>query len=589
MIRKLLLAASAWMAIGWAGASAAPAPLSADSPLAAVPAQAPIVVHIRGVDRVKGRVKATMTAAAPDFGALAAGQVDAMFGQLFEGRKTDAIPANGSAFLAFLEVPGPGGDVPMAVILRVNSYAAFKTSFLLPDEARELKSVADGIDRAEIKGTETFLVDKKDYVILTQKKEYAETLAKQYTGLDGKIAKPLAVRYLEQDLGIYVNLASVNKTYGDQIRQGREFVMTMMDQAGGQLEKGQLEAAKKMYGALFQLVLDGEGMVFGLDFRPEGIALHMQAQVGAETESGQVLKSQKPSGLEQIGKLPGGQLMYTGVDVSPESMRALTSGLQGLQAGEGDAKKLVDAALTQLADAKGKAMYSSMNYPPSGVTFQEYADPGKAVAASIALYKGFGDGAGYMGGVFKSKPEIKTDAEEFRGVKFNHVKLQFDLDKMAELVPGAGDGMKAAYKKVLGDNMNVWFGTDGNRMLTITAKDWAEARGKMEKFLDGKGLIADSQAFQATRKQLPAQASMLYMIDAGPFANWMADYMVTMFKAMPGLPFNLPESIKPVETTSSFIGFSIAMQPERGAIDLYIPVTAVQEIRKVAMQLFMGN
>jgi hypothetical protein len=55
------------------------------------------------------------------------------------------------------------------------------------------------------------------------------------------------------------------------------------------------------------------------------------------------------------------------------------------------------------------------------------------------------------------------------------------------------------------------------------------------------------------------------------------------------LPFNLPESVKPVETKPAFFGAAIVMQPEYGSFDFFLPVTAVQEVRKVLMPLFMGG
>lgn len=573
-------------------APAAPAPVgAADAPLSAVPAQAPIVVHLKGVDRVRGRVKATMTAALPDFGAIAAAQIDAMFGQLFEGRKTTALSPNGPVFLAFLEIPSPQneGTQGMAIILRANSYAAFKESFLLADERKSLTAVADGIDRTEIMGAETFLVDKKDYVVLTPKKEHAEALAKQYPGLDGQLPKELSTRLLDHDIGVFVNMAMVNKEYGDQIRQGREFMMTMLDQAGGQVDKNQMESAKKIYGVLFQVVLDGRAFVAGLDFRPEGIAIHMQAQVGAETDSGQALKNQKPSALELFGKLPAGQVMYTAVDMPPEAMKTMLAGLQGIGGADAAAAKAVEAAMNEIVAARGKAQYASTNYPPAGLTFQEFAEPARALAGTRALYQAFGEGSGFMGGMLKSKPDMKKEAEEFRGIKFDSVRLAWDLEKMAEMVPGAGDAMKVAYQKILGDGQNIWFGVDGGRLLTVTAKDWSEAKTKLEAFLDGKAAVGEQPAFMATRKQLPPTASMFYMMDAGPFAYWLADYMVTLFKAMPALPFNFPENVKKEKTDPAFIGAALGLNPERGSFDVFVPVTAIQEIRKVVMQMFVGN
>lgn len=567
-----------------------PAPAAvADASLAVVPSTAPVVIQVKGVDRVRARVKATVTAALPDFGPLVTGQLDSMFGQVFEGRKMDGVAPAGPVFIVLLDLPRDGNPPPVAVMIRASSYATFKEKFLLKEEAAAIKSVGKGIESTTIRNEEFFLVEKPDYVVLTMKQEDAERMTKPYTGLSGQIAADMSAKLLDHDVSVFANLGKVNEEYGETIRNAREQMVQLLDATGGQLEKSQLEAAKKLYSGMFQVVLDGKALVVGLDFRPQGIALHMQAQVKADTSTAKSLAAEKPSNLEQFGKLPSGQVMYTAMQLSPETMKSLMFGMQGLNIGEGDSKALSEAALTKLFNAKGEAAYSSMNYPPSGVTFQRYGDPTQAVAANLELFKAFGDGAGYMGGMFKSKPVVKPDAETVRGIKLTHVRMEWDLDKMADQIPGVGEGMKGAYRKILGDETNVWFGAEGDRIITVTAKDAADAKSRLESFLDGKSVIGSSEAFNATRKQLPASTSLVYLMDSGPMTYWMADYMVTLFKAMPGLPFNLPDSVKPTKTEPAFIGAAVTLQPERGAMDLYIPVTAIQEIRKVIMQVFVGN
>jgi hypothetical protein len=330
-------------------------------------------------------------------------------------------------------------------------------------------------------------------------------------------------------------------------------------------------------------------LVAAADFRPEGFALHLQAQVGAESDTNQVLRTQKPTVLDAVGKLPAGQMTYTATDLGPEMTRMMASIMKGAVSAEGDAMKLIDAAYNQLNAAKGRAMFASADVPPAGVTFQEFADPTQALSGTLAMYKGMGAGATAMGGAIKGPPEIKPDAETFRNIKFTSVRLVWDLDKMTEQIPGAGEGVKDAMKRMMGEGMNMWVGIDGNRLLTVTGKDWNDAKARLEGFLDGKTPVNQVPAFQNTAKQLPSPSSMVYFIDAGPFTNTMVEYMVALFKAMPALPINLPDSVKPVPTDTAFIGFAVTLQPERGSADMFLPVKAVEEMKKVIMQLFMGG
>src|SRR5206468_790543 len=103
------------------------------------------------------------------------------------------------------------------------------------------------------------------------------------------------------------------------------------------------------------------------------------------------------------------------------------------------------------------------------------------------------------------------------------------------------------------------------------------------------GKLSQEPAYKATRQQLPAETTLLYMADAGKLTYSMGNYMLAAFKAMPVLPIPLPDEIKPVTTETSYIGGSVTLKPQRGSFDLFIPVTAVVEIRKLVMPLFAGG
>src|SRR5439155_12101467 len=76
--------------------AAAPAPVGAsESPLAIVPAQAPIVVHLRGVERTRDRLAKLLKDALPDLGPAAADRVDELLKTGLEGRKLQGLDPAG--------------------------------------------------------------------------------------------------------------------------------------------------------------------------------------------------------------------------------------------------------------------------------------------------------------------------------------------------------------------------------------------------------------------------------------------------------------------------------------------------------------
>src|SRR5262245_22163481 len=74
---RWLVAAAAVTVVALSSAAAAPVPAGTEAAgLAAVPAQAPIVIHLRGVERTKDRLTKMLNAAIPDLGPVAAAQLD---------------------------------------------------------------------------------------------------------------------------------------------------------------------------------------------------------------------------------------------------------------------------------------------------------------------------------------------------------------------------------------------------------------------------------------------------------------------------------------------------------------------------------
>jgi hypothetical protein len=575
-------------------AVAAPVPSAGDgaaAALAAVPAQAPIVVHVRGVERTKERMGTFLKSAVPDFGPTATAQLDAMIQNVMQGRKLEGLEKDGPVFVALLELPGlgGGGEPPMAVIARVTGYAAFRDGLLTEDERKGMKKES-GYDRADLNGQETYFVDRQGFAVVTTSKDAAVMIAKKPAGLDTKLSGDLAKQFLDNDLSLYVNLAAVNKEYGDQIQAGRQFFESIMDSAGG-TDKNSIEYVKMIYGGVFQAIADGRAFLAAADFRPEGFNLHFQLQVGPDTKTNTLLKGQEPSALEPLGTMPAGLTSYTATRLSGDALKAMAPILFGAAGGDDkEAKEKVEAAVKQLVAAGNTGSFSASNVPPAGVQLQVFNDPAKAVSAMLNLFRAMGEGGSFQNAYIKGKPEIKEDAQEHKGFKLNSIHITWDLDKFADAVPGGGDAAKAAIKKLIGEELRLWFGTDGKRVVTVTAKSWEAAQKRLDTFLAGDKTLAKDPAFDATRKHLPAEASLLMLADAGRFTHAMVDYMLSLFKAMPNqLPFNLPDQVPDVKTKTSFLGFAVVLRPESGGFDLFVPTTAVQEMRKVLMPLFQGG
>ena len=143
--RLLLISAGCLGVLPLTGSPALAAPVPVVGPanagaLAVVPAQAPIVLQIRGVERTKDRLTAFVNAAVPDFGPVVAAQIDQMLKSGVEGRKLEGLAKDGPdlcrpARTAVRWWPAADGRHRPG-----HSYKEFRDGLLTEDERKSLKS-----------------------------------------------------------------------------------------------------------------------------------------------------------------------------------------------------------------------------------------------------------------------------------------------------------------------------------------------------------------------------------------------------------------------------------------------------------------
>ncbi len=94
-------------------------------------------------------------------------------------------------------------------------------------------------------------------------------------------------------------------------------------------------------------------------------------------------------------------------------------------------------------------------------------------------------------------------------------------------------------------------------------------------------------AFRDVRKEMPARASFLGLIDAVQYLGTVADVLKPMFGQLMQLPPGWPNM--PGKGTASFIGVSVTLQPQRGGFDTFVSAAAVQEFYKAFIKPLTGE
>jgi hypothetical protein len=587
-------------------AVAAPAPAAEESriesPLAQVSAKAPIVLSIRGVKRTTKRLVTMVKNALPDLGPALQTKLADFFNEgLFEGRKLKGLPDDGPIFLVFTKLPQKGDEMPkVAVILRVTDYAAFRDGLLKEDERKGLKKDKAGYEVASLGDKETYFINRKGYAVIAQDQKVAKALAKPVKGkgLAGTLNPRLAKKLLSADIAGYADLTAINETYGKQIKAGFDFLEVALDRLpdAGSLDKGTVEIFKTLAGGLHQAIRDSKSFLLAVEFRPDGFALQTLVDVLEKSKSNAVLKSLKPSTLKDLGTLPANYTTFMGLDFGPDALGALAPLAKKLLATTEEEEdeaakarnKAVKAAVQQLLDAKPRRILSAgkLGAKTAGLQIWECADPAKAAAGQLKLYKALTGKTQYFSMPLKGKPTIKANAVKYRDGQLHHVAMKWDLDKLGENA-GGEQGIKFI-KQFMGEGMNAWFGAVGKQYVQVNARDWKTAKRDLDQYFARKNEVgaAKNKAFLRARKRLPAEASALFLVSVPQLAQMLAEVLYEVLKAQ-GLPVKPPPA--PLKKAPvSYLGYSLTLKAGEGSFDLWIPGAAARDFRRAFEPIFKG-
>jgi len=586
-----------WLLAAAAACLVAPAPVARaqEASLAVVPSKAPIVVQLNGYERARDRLGKFLGNSLPDVAPKLAKQVDDALREVTQGRDLKGLVKDGRIYVAVADLASLTDQPQVVVLLPVSSYKEFTNGFLKDDEKKSLKG-EQGYDSVKLENQEDtfYLVDRKNYVAATNDKDLAKGLAKgDDAGLGKALSKETAQAFLAQDVSAYVNLQMINKQYGAQIKQFKALIDLALQGGGGMgLDKKQAEKAKQIFNGLLQVLDDGTAAVIGLDFRPEGANLHLSAQFRADSETNDFLKQLKPSALGELGGLPGGRMMYTASNFDPNKSKFLTALAQSALAEDmdEDAGKGIKEAIKDLSEAGRIYEVAMMKSLSDGMEVYEYKDGPKAVAAMTKMFKSLSKSGSFANVPLKDKPVLKQDAETVGGLKLNLVKFSFDFDKAVENLPEQiRESTKATMMKVAGEKTNVWYGNNGNQVIVVTGKDFTEARTALEEFQKQTNPLQSDESFAVTRKQLPKDATMLMLGDTARFLEAAMSMIKESAAGVPGFPGGGIPDLKAPKGKPAYFGAAVVMKDGHTGLDVFVPTTAVQQVRKMFAPLIDGD
>lgn len=583
-----LVTTSAW---------AAPTPKSAlapaDESFQYIPANSIIVVQLNGHERIKQRMTKMIENALPDQAKQIGVQIDKMIGEVMQGRDLKAIRSDARIYLALSDLTKLPDTPEVVVLLPIKDYDDFKKSFLTDDERKTVQK-EKGFEAVSIEDIAFYMAPVKGYISLCTNAETAKKISDgKAGGLNSAMSKDTLQAFMDSDVSLFVNVKEINAIFGEQIKQFKGVASGLFNGGGGfglqGINKSQMDLIKALIDNVFQMVEDGVGFVLALDVRPEGLNLRLLEQFGEKSPTAEALKTSKGEPLTELASLPSGQMSYT---VSKLKLQGLTAQLfnGGIAADDEkeETKTKIQKSLKELEGLEitgNLATNQALNQ--GALQIVDSKDAKKMLATQVDIIKLLGDTSTYANVNIKEKPVVTANALKVADWDLTKIEVKFDLDKtVASLPEEIRETTKTTMKRMLGgETVTTWLAATDKQFITVSAKDAPAAKKLLEQYLDTKKSIGTDPAFQFTRRQLPADASVMMMFDAGPTLASMYGSIKDSVGAVPGLPIMLPE-LKAKEMKTALIGIAVVLKPEHGSVDVFIPVSAVAEIRKFLGPIF---
>ena len=127
---------------------------------------------------------------------------------------------------------------------------------------------------------------------------------------------------------------------------------------------------------------------------------------------------------------------------------------------------------------------SAADIPLAGIEVRATTDGAKHVASTLESLESSINIGGLSSSPLKGKPKVTKGDKTAAGISFTRVEVEMDFDKLLGGQEGLPEEMKKSmmdwFKKIMGNKINMWIGSDANSMIQITATDWEKAEALLK-------------------------------------------------------------------------------------------------------------
>jgi hypothetical protein len=541
--------------------------------LKAVPADVDLVARVRGAEATRDDLVKMLQATSAQLAAQACPPIEDVYNQFVGRYGKDATKAP-LLFLFKLPKPDAIGTPPFAFLIKNDDYAAIQKQLVGPMGNPRPKSNPAGFD--ELKGSDglpVYTFKGPGFVAFSNNDALMAQIAKPKASLEDSLSESLRKRLLSGDMGVYVNVATFQERYKDEIDQMRQQVLAGVDNGpAGAANADMMKSAKQMYASVFDALKDGQSLVLSFDFAPAGLDLSGEVSTKPGSTTSKLLTGPEPGPADELAKLPTGLTNYLFFQGSQSAAEQLLSmGLTAFGPPGGNASAAYKKALELQQQAGVRTIASASNMGPKGMEAAAttvYDDPQKAVEAMTAILQASTAPGSQLKSMIKDI-SIEPKAETYNGLVLNRSKITWDPQKLAQLQPGvpnAGNMLQAMFK----EPMTTWYGVDGKAVVSVMAPTWDRAKLMLDSLRGGEANLGSTPSFRAIRSKLPAQTNGILLMSSQGLVSQITTSLTNMAGGQAGAippPGDLPK--EPV-----FLGGSFITHPGILEFQTIVPATA---------------
>jgi len=568
-----------------------------DSAMDLVPADCLFYAQLNGLNKTLGEVDKFAAGVSP-IPLSATMLVRGKLAQLLGNPALDGLDTAGT-FAVYAKVPGRAIDDPteiFTVILPISDYAAFLSSSNVGEPDAKGVSVLESVGGfiAKVNDSYAMLTPPGSYVRFIGQKELVGTGESLGSSLDASLKSQAS----STPVWAYGNIAQVNATFGEQLKEGlqkmREEMAYEMANSPEEMPFDVLGMMGSYFDLIEQFLAEADYVTVGLTPKADVVKVSTMFSAKAGTEMAELLDVEgEPAGNKYINYIPNGScLSMSGHFPAELNNKAMSWLFDLLGSTSPESEQWIKEYCDNYAKVMGGNFMSSFygvpgKTPPFRADYiYELKEKGsflKVMKGNEELFTKTSLGEMYEKMGLKMDFAVEENVDKYQGIDISSLKLSFDFP---EVDSSADDDMQAQIQamqaqmisKMYGDGLNYYLAElDGYGLMTISS-DITDLHKLVDQVKAGPGTISSEMASASDVIGGADNYDMIMTLNAVRLYNMVAGMLPT------------PVPLQPLQIDSkSNIVMAGKIDDGKVQFDMAVPKAHVTEVMQGVQVIMMQS